>query len=119
MLEKAKAKSNKANNRTNQPSESARPRNAVNENAETVTLQQSNAAKIVGIVAIGASILPFTFIGVVAGVYGFNLAKKYKSYIEQNPQLYGTTITNNINLGFYLSIAGAVLGGIRLISFIF
>jgi len=86
---------------------------------ETVTLEQSKSAKITGIVAIIASFLPFFFIGLIAGIYGFNVAKGHKENVEQNPQLYGSTITNNINLAYFLSIAGAVIAGIRLITITF
>jgi hypothetical protein len=118
-LERAKEKSNKGSNNYKQKPKSTKTGGNVSDNADTVTLQQSNTAKIIGIVAIGAAILPFAFIAIFAGVYGYNTSKKYKDSIDQNPQLYGSTITNNVNLGLYLSIAGAVIGGIRFISFIF
>ena len=88
-------------------------------NADTVTLEKSNSAKITGIVSLVAAILPFPIIGIIAGVYGFNVAKKLKENIDANPSIYGSVITNNVNLGLYLSMAGAVIAGIRSLSYIF
>lgn len=88
-------------------------------NADTVTLEQSKSSKITGIVAFVAAILPFSIIGLIAGIYGYTVAKKHKENIESNPSIYGSTITNNIKLGFYLSIAGAVLGGFRMLAVFF
>lgn len=93
--------------------------NRANSKADAVTLEQSKAAKVTGIVSIVASILPFYFIGLVAGVYGYNVAKKHKENIESNPSIYGSVITNNVKLGYFLSIGGMIIGTLRLLTAFF
>ncbi len=100
-------------------SQNPKQRSKAKSNGDTVTLEMSKSSKITGIVAIVASILPFYFVGILAGLYGYNVAKKHKESIESNPQIYGSVITNNVNLGYFLSIAGAVISGIRIFTAIF
>lgn len=83
----------------------------------TVNHMDAKRVRNIGIAAIAAAII-FGFVGLIVGFVGFRETKKIKEAINENANLYGDEIRTNVNLAYGLSIAGMVLGGIRLLNFI-
>ncbi|CAG5076929.1 DUF4190 domain-containing protein [Parvicella tangerina] len=80
-----------------------------------VTHAEAKRARTVGIVALIAGLV-FGFIGIFVGLYGLNSSNKLKKEIDESSNLYGDQIKQNVSLGRGLSIAGIVIGSLRLFN---
>lgn len=85
--------------------------------SDYVTHDEAKKARTIGIVAAIAGLI-FGVVGLIIGFYGLGQANKLKAQIDQSANLYGDEIRQNVGLAKGLSVAGIVIGGIRVFSFI-
>lgn len=115
--ELAREKREKEQQRKVKPQQKSQYKREERRNDSSFSHTDAKKARNIGIAALVTALL-FGFIGLIVGIYGYNESKKLKEAMSENKNLYGDEIKQNVNLGMGLSIAGIVIGGIRLFNFV-
>lgn len=113
IREQKAAKQNKEKQQRQQQQQSAQRQRK--RDASIVSHAEAKKARTVGIVAAITGLL-FGFVGIFIGLYGLNLNNKLKKEIDESSNLYGDQIKQYVSVGRGLSLAGIIIGSIRLFN---